>query len=490
MASWLARLRIVTELVAVAAVYVVTARIGQLFAINPGNISPVWIPSGIMLAWVLLRGLRLWPGVFLGAFAGNAWAYLDFDSWSAFLSAMAAGAFNGTGDVLCTVGAAMLIRRTSEDSQLLDTLKGFSALLLFGAVLGPLVSAVFGVLSLWAFGFMDGDRVLIALVTWWLGDGTGVLLLTPLILAFARDERSGLSSRRGEVVAYLLLAGALPLLRILLVDLPIEVPIERSIVADNLVYLVVPLLFWGVLRMGQRLTFFTILYFVAASLFAIRTGIGLPDDVSQFAAVFSLQLFVFATVGAIFVMSSLLREKDRSLVRLRDDYNHDPLTGLYNRQYFDACLEREAARQQRSGQPLSLLMFDIDHFKRINDIHGHRQGDRVLIALSERVQSQVRSGDVLARWGGEEFMVLMPGNDLHSAATLAERIRAEVEDSALLEGEPVTISLGVVEVRPGEPRLDVLDRLDAALYAAKRGGRNRVRVEGSDCPDRDRTGAD
>ncbi len=154
---------------------------------------------------------------------------------------------------------------------------------------------------------------------------------------------------------------------------------------------------------------------------------------------------------------------------------HDALTGLLNRRAGDEHLAREVARHRRHGQPLALALADIDHFKQVNDRHGHAAGDAVLRDVAAVLQRQCRSSDVVVRMGGEEFLVLMPQTDAAGARAAAEKLRAAVQAQAMQV--PVTLSLGVaVDVQAYAQVEAALDVADQALYAAKRGGRNRVEL--------------
>lgn len=158
----------------------------------------------------------------------------------------------------------------------------------------------------------------------------------------------------------------------------------------------------------------------------------------------------------------------------------DTLTGLPNRRSFDATFPRLIEIATRRRQPLSLLMLDIDHFKRVNDAHGHEWGDEVLRHLGTELAACKRKEDSAFRIGGEEFAVIAPRTGLGKAQAVAERLRAAVEQSALERGgrrTAITISLGVAQMRPGDDILSLSARADGALYRAKRSGRNRVCVE-------------
>lgn len=154
----------------------------------------------------------------------------------------------------------------------------------------------------------------------------------------------------------------------------------------------------------------------------------------------------------------------------------DALTGIHNREKFDETLSLEVERARRYGTPLSLIMFDIDHFKDVNDAYGHQAGDAVLVQLSSLISENIRENDVFARWGGEEFMILAPGVNRESAAQLAEKLRLLVEESACPTVGHITISFGVTEFFPDDTPRSLSKRVDDALYMAKRGGRNRVEM--------------
>jgi len=164
--------------------------------------------------------------------------------------------------------------------------------------------------------------------------------------------------------------------------------------------------------------------------------------------------------------------------RLRELATRDSLTGLFNRRHFLELAELQLEKSARSGTQLALCMFDADHFKAVNDEHGHATGDDVLKAIARAAESAVRGGDVLARIGGEEFAVLLPNTEQGDAAGVAERIRIAVESLAM-QGEEwqrihPTVSVGVARSTPGNDIEELIRRADAALYRAKESGRNRV----------------
>ncbi len=173
-------------------------------------------------------------------------------------------------------------------------------------------------------------------------------------------------------------------------------------------------------------------------------------------------------------LASLAIQRKRLEAELERRASHDHLTGLFNRETFEQMIHAEILRTERYGTRFSMIMLDIDHFKPINDRYGHAIGDEVLIRFARTVKEQTRATDTLSRWGGEEFMLLLPETDIEGAAQLAEETRQRVAKVDFPEVGQVTVSLGVAEYRPPENARNLLKRLDDALYEAKEGGRNRV----------------
>ena len=186
---------------------------------------------------------------------------------------------------------------------------------------------------------------------------------------------------------------------------------------------------------------------------------------------------VCVTISDVTHVSVMQREREEAVVKLQDYANRDGLTGIANRRFFEARLRDEFLRWQRYGGELSVLLFDLDHFKNINDRFGHAVGDTVLRVMAQRVGDAVRAQDIFGRFGGEEFALLLPCTPLAEAMIVAEKIRTTIGDTPVqADGVrvPVTASVGCATARPGLPTCEVLiNEADAALYSAKRQGRNR-----------------
>jgi len=157
----------------------------------------------------------------------------------------------------------------------------------------------------------------------------------------------------------------------------------------------------------------------------------------------------------------------------------DGLTGIYNRAKFSQLLKVEIARATRYGSAMSILMFDIDKFKDVNDTYGHQSGDKVLIEMARSIHNNLRSTDIVARWGGEEFIIIAPGCGLEQGRLLADVLRCKVEQTTFSIPRKITASFGVAVFRADDTELSLTNRADSALYRAKEKGRNRVETEDS-----------
>ena len=178
---------------------------------------------------------------------------------------------------------------------------------------------------------------------------------------------------------------------------------------------------------------------------------------------------------------SLLAEKQRECDELASalahDAHSDALTGLFNRRKFNDLCAAEIARSVRYATPLALIMVDVDHFKSVNDVHGHLVDDRALVDVARVLIERMRGSDALCRWGGEEFMILAPHLELACAVQMADKLRLAVAGADFGPAGRITCSFGVATLRQGDRSIDLILRADTCLYRAKRTGRNCVARE-------------
>ncbi len=215
---------------------------------------------------------------------------------------------------------------------------------------------------------------------------------------------------------------------------------------------------------------------VAASVFAIVAGRPAAGEIA-------LTVGWVAFVLAALVVGTRYDKVQRDLTRVVGASLRDRLTGLYNFAFFSDALLRETERTSRYGGALSLVLFDLDQFKSFNDSHGHEAGNRLLAEVGHTIEASRRSADVAARFGGEEFALLVPG-DTQAAIEAAERIRTAIARIVVPVGhgqhDGRTISAGVATYRPGDTPDSLVEAADRGLYLSKRRGRNRVSVSGEE----------
>lgn len=223
----------------------------------------------------------------------------------------------------------------------------------------------------------------------------------------------------------------------------------------------------GWLRQVQQLS--VTQTFIGLSVFATLLGVYMSSVGERILEGIRLQL----------ANEALTVQLRQALQLVEQDAVTDALTGQPNRRALDLLIDQQVALSERNTLPFSVLMLDIDHFKQINDQHGHGVGDVALKVFAARVRDLLRAGDVCARYGGEEFVVVLPATALTAACEIAERLRIAVAESALLDSPPVsaTVSIGVAEFSRGMTPQQLLNRADEAVYAAKKNGRNQVRVD-------------
>ncbi len=263
----------------------------------------------------------------------------------------------------------------------------------------------------------------------------------------------------------------------------IDPPLRGAIIAIMLLNLV-----WGMFVLSQRQAFGLYLFGLASLGAAMAWG-ALTDPVHYPPAVealhFSFAAILMTAVSVLSVNMAKLRAKlgarttelRAALERIQYLAHHDELTRISNRRHLSERLAAEQLNQRQSGQTMSLVLIDIDHFKSVNDRHGHAAGDAVLRHFATAVQATLRSTDFAGRWGGEEFLVVTPQASADTAAALVERLRAALAATSfdrLVPGLHITFSAGVAECAPGDDLHQAIERADRALYQAKQTGRDRT----------------
>jgi len=293
---------ILLRLIALVVIYVVTARLGQVFAIEPGNVTPVWLPSGIMIAALLRYGYQYWPGVFIGAFIGNVWAYVDFSNSTQMLLCLVTGTINGAGDVFCALLGAWAIQRFCPSRELFNSSSQVLWFLLLSVLTGPLIAAILGATPLAVVGFVPWDNYWYVLVTWWTGDAMGVLVLTPLLLSLRERLRELSLLEAGVCLSLMMTACYLSI---------------RSAEYSLVLFTITPLFIWSAFRLGQTITLLNVALVAGFVILATANNMGpfVGDELNV--GLIKLQLFLAILTITILLLMALLNERDAIARKLK-----------------------------------------------------------------------------------------------------------------------------------------------------------------------------
>ena len=444
--------------------------------------ASLWFPpAGLTFAVGLTVGWGGLPGVVVGALLATL-AGAFYDPAQAVVPLIAPGLAFGLAHGVSYIFGARLILRFGEER---PTPRLASALLLFGPLIA-LAAAVSGLAALGAFGLVASlDEARAALLPFWIGDLVATVALGPCLAAIlgAALPRLGLvptgfadghlrvgpaSAGRSRywlelALCLLPLATAVTLARLL--------P-EQDHVASFLVFFGIVPLMWIAHTEGAMRT-----YAATASLSTAIAVAGALLGPGDHRLTFQFAMIILAGSAYFGLAVPTLYADNRSL---RQMLTTDPLTGAATRTYLVETAEREIERARRFGTPLALAVLDLDRFKAVNDELGHAFGDHALADVVERLRRQLRASDLLARFGGEEFVLLLPMTELAEATETAERLAQTLRERPVVRGgvhRTVTASFGVAEIDvPTEDFDAAFERADRALYAAKAAGRDRVLV--------------
>jgi diguanylate cyclase (GGDEF)-like protein len=241
-------------------------------------------------------------------------------------------------------------------------------------------------------------------------------------------------------------------------------------------YLMIPLLFWALVRLNQRTVYLTLVFYTAVTVYATSQNIGPFSAATQITALIQMQGFLSMLAISVYIVSALFNERTQLVNQLEERVSRDLLTQARSRLYFEEQLKQEIIRFDRQHIPFCLIMFDIDDFKALNDNYGHLVGDEILRGIVAIVEPKLRQTDTIARWGGDEFMILLPGANADGAESFAESLRMRVKQYQFLKNIHITISLSVHQYTQGKNYNNFLTELDQGLLKAKNEGRNRTTV--------------
>ena len=451
-------------LVGLAAIYFVAGKLGLRLASVNTSATAVWAPTGIALAAFLMLGYRVWPAVLVSAFLVN------LTTAGSLVTSISIGA----GNTLEGIVGAYLVNRFANGRNALQRAPDVFKFAALTAIVSTMVSATCGVTSLALAGFADWARYGSIWLTWWLGDAAGALVVAPFVILWSASLRPRWRGRR-------LFEAALLLLSLCFVGAIVFGGLFPSEVKNYpLEFLCLPLLIWAAFRFGQREVATAVAILSGIATWGTLHGFGPFARSAQNESLLLLQTFMAVTALTTLTLAAVVSERRAAEKRLRRLAVRDSLTGLGNYRRLIAALEGEIMRSQRTERPFALLFLDLDDLKGINDDHGHLMGNRALCRVAHALSVSCRSMDTAARFGGDEFALVMPETREAAARQVARRI----EDDLAVDAEQPALSLsaGVAEYpRDGETVEALLGVADHALYEAKAGrvGRHRVRPRGA-----------
>jgi len=441
--------------------------------------SSLWFPPAAMsFALFLAMGVRALPAVAIGVVITNfQWAAMHGDPRGAEAILFTGISFCIAHCLAYGLGAALFDRVHGED-RLGSPLSVLGFLVI--ATVSSLLAAVAGLGSLAVTG-SPGVKLWADLVPWWIGDLVAVVTLAPAFLLIIDPATQAVSLPSSGWAASLRRLGATAMpLRGFVLKLSVTVGLiaafgalahisQLGVPVALIVYVVAVPLMWIALTEGGHRTVIAVAV-LATALVTLTRLFGLAEQAFNYQAA----MIAIAAVGLFNVTVPRLYADNRRLLHL---VTYDQLTGASTRTTFLATAEETLERRRRDSAAVSLVLFDIDHFKTINDSFGHAAGDAALARVGEICRRELRGIDLFGRLGGEEFAALFPETERDQATLVAERLRSGLAAEQLDQRRPeigLTASFGVVQIGPEEPLAQALERADRALYQAKRAGRNRV----------------
>jgi diguanylate cyclase (GGDEF)-like protein len=454
--------------------YALTGALGLMLAVPPGYATAVWPASGIALAALLLWGTRIWPGIWLGSFMANVWASYSAQGDITALSTVVAANI-GVGSTMQAMLTALLIRKWVGVNKLFETAPTTVA---FAAIVAVccFVASTWGVLTLKLAGVVELGALGESWRTWWLGDFIGILVMTPVLMTWRQllpiDSRPWYV---GETIGTLVLLTAVTAFVFYYQAPP-------GIVAYPITFLPLPFLVWIACRTNPGGVAFAACLVSAIAVVATSSGAGPFARSTTHESLIFLQSFTGLTTltgmmlaAAICAHKAATESLRKITVELQQLALTDELTSVRNRRGF-LLLADHAWRLARRARVRCLLMFiDVDGLKQVNDTHGHRTGDELLVDSAHILNSVFRETDVIGRVGGDEFAILELIDSVEPAEAGSKRLQRQIDEFNGLSGKVyrVSMSFGIEELpATAETTLEeLLSRADTAMYERKRGRR-------------------
>ena len=296
----------IRDIFILAILYFIAARVGQLVAIPPGNVTPFWPAAGIILCAVLIKGYKIWPGIWLGAILGNSWAYADFSTLNSSFNFLVAANLNGAGDTLCALFGYFMITRNAAPTSFLFKERNIMDFIIYAVIVGSIISATFGVLGLCLGGVLPWDNFWYTWITWAVGDGVGIIVVTPLIVitSLLSSKHFILKHSSLEKTVFLLIV-----LSIFLVGFRITEAVSYS--GYLVAYLIFPLLIFVSFRYGYRMAYCLVAMVSIIAIAETSFNNSVFTGVSVNQSLIHLQIYIaISTLTALFLNAVIVQKQD------------------------------------------------------------------------------------------------------------------------------------------------------------------------------------
>jgi diguanylate cyclase (GGDEF)-like protein len=433
-----------------ALAYFIVGKLGLKLAFLDASASAVWPCTGIALAALLIFGYRVWPAIFVGAFLVN------FTTAGTILTSVSIA----TGNTLEAVVGCYLVTRFAAGRNAFQRSQNIFKFVLLAGMVGTAISASIGSATLVLAHLAEPSRDLSIWLTWWLGDGVGALVVTPLLLLWVENPSRNWT-RRQIIELTLLFFGLIATTWFVFGygfhNLVKNYPFE---------YLCFPFLVWAAFRFGRRKAATAICVLALVATWGTVNGYGPFVRISQNASLLLLQSFMAIVAVTTMVLAAETTAHKHAEEHVRQLAESDPLTGLANYRRLVEALDSEIKRYSRSHSPFAIVLLDLDHLKKINDSRGHLVGSRALCRLADILRLHSREIDLAARYGGDEFVLVLPETTTQSALLVAQRISDRLRNES--EDPPLSVSTGVAMYPFDGTTLDeLLIAADRALYRDK-----------------------